>query len=93
MVDPHFVEASMLMDETERFAELGELFSAGCWWHEAGATIRRIADPVVRERAVRRHSAISEAITDQERAAAIRSRPAGLVQELRACGPERAKAV
>lgn len=57
----------MLMDEVERHSALGELFSAGCWWHEALRPISLIQDREQRHAATRRHSELSEKIVAQER--------------------------
>lgn len=60
-----FVEASMLMDAVEMHAAAGDMFSAGCWWHESAARISEIANSGQREDAARRHREIGERFSAQ----------------------------
>jgi hypothetical protein len=70
---PNEREASMLLDEAESHAALGEFFSAGCWYREAVSAADRIADFYTQHAVRSRAGVVCEKIVALERQAMVRA--------------------
>lgn len=83
---PHYREASALLDSVNAEADLGEFFSAGCWYAHALEAVAKVADPNEREELMKRAGGLSEEITEQERCVRLTAQ-GGVVHRLRSSTP------